>query len=134
MVAHDDALGAGGTATAYGGLSSDEKKVTINVTHVAERGSVSIDQRYPEVEVPLTATLTDGDATAAQISAATFTWTIGTTTATVPSYTPTATGTIKVVATYTAKDNTRTVEDTKRVQSAATGTNADAAPWVRECH
>ena len=46
------------------------RKFTVQVTNASETGKVTIDRRYPQVNVVVEATLMDGDATEAQITAA----------------------------------------------------------------
>ena len=105
--ASDDAPGVGDSVV------SSEKKVIINVTNASELGSVSVDRSYPQVNVLITPTLTDGDATTAEIGAASWKWYTGTNTevgtdGTDGTYAPGDGKTLKVVATYDAKGNTRT--------------------------
>ena len=78
VLALDDASNIGETSYTEAANSS-ERKFTVRVTNVAERGSVTVNRRYPQVNIAVTATLTDGDATANQISTATWQWYKGTT-------------------------------------------------------
>ena len=66
--ASDDALGAGDM------IKMGYKKVTVMVTDVDEPGMVALSSQQPQVGQPLTATLTDDDATSDQITAATWVW------------------------------------------------------------
>ena len=110
------------------------RRVTITVTNVSESGSITVDRRYPQVNVEVTATLTDGDATASEITAARWQWKEGSTDlsgdgADTSSYTPQAddTGTIKVVASYIAKGADRTEEKSITVRPVPPGTNSTPA-------
>ena len=108
-------------------IMASERKFTVRVTNVRESGSVTVDRRVPQVGVSVTATLTDGDATSAQIGAATWQWSRGGTDivgATGASFSPTEAGSHKVEATYTAKGDTRMVPRTINVR-AAPATNTD---------
>ena len=82
--------------------------------------------------VAVEATLMDGDATSEQIGTpATWQWYMGSTEidgATDRSHTPTAAGSLRVEATYTAKGDTREASKSITVRAAPTGTNADADP------
>ena len=70
VVASDDAPGAGaGDATKMG-----YKKVTVNVTDEDEPGMVSLSAQQPQVNVALTAILTDDDATDDQITDPQWMW------------------------------------------------------------
>ena len=73
VIASDDAPGVGTP------IMTSERKFTVRVTNVRESGSVTVDQRVSQVGVSVTATLTDGDATSAQIGAATWQWYRGST-------------------------------------------------------
>ena len=114
VIASDDAPDIGDANTEAANPS--ERKFTVLVTNAVERGSVTVDRRHPQVGVSVTATLMDGDATADQITAATWQWYKGSdaisgeTRATYSS--PADSGSHKVEATYTAKGDTRTVSST----------------------
>ena len=117
VLAHDDALGAGGAGDEYGGLPS-EKKVTVTVTNVAEQGSISLDRRYPQVGIVVEATLTDGDRVTDDLGP-TWQWYKGNTKlldgngANTRSYTPQVSDirtTIRVEANYNAKGDSRTAK------------------------
>ena len=110
------------------------RKFTVQVTDAGERGEIIVNRLYPQVNVVVTATLKDGDATDAQIAAATWQWYRGSsgTTAvtggfTDGAFTPAAadTRTIRVEATYTAKGNSRTAKKSITVSAAPTETNQD---------
>ena len=60
VIASDDAPNIGSDNTEA--ANSSERKFTVLVTNVAERGSVTVNRRYPQVGVSVTATLMDGDA------------------------------------------------------------------------
>ena len=114
--ASDDAPGAGTSMVSM-------KKVTVSVTNKSESKSITINRVVPQVDFTISATLTDGDATASEISAATWQWYSGSTVITDEigaTHIPTAAGTLKVVATYNAKGNTRT--------ATRTGINVRTAP------
>ena len=124
VVASDDAPGVGTP------IMSSMKNVTIDVTNVGEQGSISVDLRHPQVDVQIEATLTDGDAMTNQITAATWQWYSGNDVisgAISNTYTPTAPGTLKVVATYVARGATRTAEKTG-ISVRAVPTEANNAP------
>ena len=132
--AYDDALGATGSENEYGGLFS-EKKVTVAVTNVVEQGSISVDRRYPQVNVAVTATLTDGDRVTGDPEP-TWQWYKGNIElqddngAKTPSYTPQISdniGNIKVKATYRAKGADRIEELSITVRAAPTGADNDPA-------
>ena len=127
--ASDDAPGVGTE------IVSSTRKVIINVTNVSESGSVSVDRRYAQVDVEVEATLTDGDATTAEIDAATWQWSKGSTElesngADTEAYTPQEAdiGTLKVVATYTAKGDTRTATKTGISVRAEPPADSDSDP------
>ena len=134
VVASDDASNIGAdTYTDTAKMS--ERKFTVQVTHVRETGSITVDRPYPQVLVAVEAALTDGDATPAQITAATWQWYKGTTElsgngAESETYTPQGAdvGNLKVEATYNAKGNERKASKSITVRAAPTGTNADADP------
>ena len=117
--ASDDAPGVGTP------VLSSMRKVIINVTNASESGSVSVNRRYAQVTVAVEATLTDGDATAEEIGAATYRWYTGTNTevGTGASYSPTDTKTLKVEATYDAQGDTRTATKTGITVRAVPGSN-----------
>ena len=121
VLASDDAPGVGTP------IMSSMKNVTIDVTNVGEQGSISVDSRHPQVDVDIEATLTDGDSTTSEIDAATWQWYSGNDVisgALGKTYTPTAVGTLKVVATYVARGATRTAEKTGiSVRAVPTQTN-----------
>ena len=71
VVASDDALGAGTTDNP---VQMAYKKVTVMVTDVDEDGTVTLSAQQPQESRELTATLTDDDATAAQVTAAKWKW------------------------------------------------------------
>ena len=115
VIASDDAPDVGTR------IMTSERKFTVRVTNVRESGSVTVDRRVPQMNVAVTATLTDGDATSTETGAATWQWYRGSTaieTATAPSFTPTNAGSHKVEATYTAKGDTRTASRTISVRAA----------------
>ena len=92
VIASDDAPNIGAdTYTDTAKMS--ERKFTVLVTNVAERGSVTVNRRYPQVGVSVTATLMDGDATTAEIDGATWQWYKGNTAALAISGASTATNT-----------------------------------------
>ena len=134
VVASDDASNIGvDTYTDTANMS--ERKFTVQVTHVRETGSITVDRLYPQVEVVVEAALTDGDATPAQITAATWQWYKGTTElsgngAESETYTPQGAdvGNLKVEATYNAKGDERKASKSITVRAAPTGINADADP------
>ena len=130
VLASDDAPGVGTTIN----TTNPGRRVTITVTNVSESGSITVDRRYPQVNVPVTATLTDGDATSSDITAATWQWKKGSTDlsdngADTEAYTPQAddTGTIKVVAGYVAKGADRTEEKSITVRGVPSGANSAPA-------
>ena len=108
------------------------RKFTVQVTNASETGKVTIDRRYPQVNVEVGATLMDGDATGTQITAATeWKWYEGSSIIagqTGDTYTPTETGPHKVEILYTAKGDSRKASKTFTVQAAPTGANAAAEP------
>ncbi len=117
VIASDDAPGVGTP------IVSSERKLTVQVTDVRETGTVTVDRLVPQVGVSITASLVDGDATAAQITGADWKWYRGGTAivgATSASHSPTATGSLRVEATYTAKGDTRTASRTISVRAAPT--------------
>ena len=131
VIASDDAPNIGAdTYTDTAKMS--ERKFTVRVTHVRETGSIMVNRRYLQVGVAVEATLMDGDATTGQIGAATWQWYMGSTKiegATDRSHTPTATGSLKVEATYIAKGDTRkATSKSNTVRAVPTGTNANADP------
>ena len=71
VVASDDALGAGTTDNPTG---MAYKKVVVTVTDVDEPGIVTLSSLQPQVDVALTVSVTDPDATTLQIEAATWKW------------------------------------------------------------
>ena len=73
VVASDDPAGAG-TDGAGDGIMMGYKKVTVNVTDVDEPGMVTLLAQQAEINVALTATLTDDDATGSQITDAKWKW------------------------------------------------------------
>ena len=127
VVASDDAPGVGTTINPSLG-----KKVTINVINVRETGSITLDKANPQVGVEITATLTDGDATLDQISEATWQWYSGSDEIDGEigaAHIPTAAVTLKVVATYTAKGDTRTEPKTGiNVRPVPTSNDAPTFP------
>ena len=70
VFASDDASNIG-AATYTDTAKISGRKFTVQVTNASETGKVTIDRRYPQVTVEVEATLMDGDATDAQINAAT---------------------------------------------------------------
>ena len=68
VVASDDAPGAGEM------IEMAYEKVTVMVTDVDEMGMVTLSAEQPQASVELTATLTDDDAIAAQVTAAKWKW------------------------------------------------------------
>ena len=91
---------------------------------------VPLNRCYPQVNVVVTATLADSDATSTEIAAATWQWKKGSTDlsgngADSEAYTPQAddTGTIKVVASYVAKGADRTEEKSITVRPVPSGAN-----------
>ena len=111
VVASDDAPGA---AVLNGGdvRKKAYEKVTVMVTDVDEPGMVALSAQQAQVNALLTATLTDGDATATQITAAKWKWEHSSTaagpwtpilTATVAAYPPLGVEGkyLRVTATYT---------------------------------
>ena len=136
VFASDDAPGAGiaesrAVIQAADPIMRSGRRFTVRVTNVPETGSVTVN-RYPLMGVAVTATLMDGDATAAEITAATdWKWYKGSDVidaATSASYTPDATGNHKAEITYTAKNATRTASKPFDVAAAPTGDNAGASP------
>ena len=128
VIASDDApnIGTANTETA----NSSERKFTVLVTNVTERGSVTVNRSYPQIGVGITATLMDGDATSGQINDATWIWYKGTTAitgATSASYTPTESGSHKVEATYIAKGDTRKASSTTISVRATPASNTEPA-------
>ena len=128
VVASDDAPGVG-TPT-----MSSMKNVTITVTNVSERGSITLNKAYPQVGVAVEATLTDGDRVAAAGDGPiTWQWYKGNTElsdtngASTATYTPQAEDrpSIKVVATYPAKGDERTVTKSGISVRAAPENNGD---------
>ena len=128
VVASDDAPGVG-TPT-----MSSMKNVTITVTNVLERGSITLNKAYPQVGVAVEATLTDGDRVAAAGDGPiTWQWYKGNTElsdangASTATYTPQAGDrpSIKVVATYPAKGDERTVTKSGISVRAAPENNGD---------
>ena len=73
VVASDDAPGAAVVDGADVRKKAYEK-VTVMVTDVDEPGMITLSAQQAQVEVPLTATLTDDDATPAQVTAAKWKW------------------------------------------------------------
>ena len=130
VLASDDVPGVGTTIN----TTDPGRRVTITVTNVSESGSITVDRRYPQVGVVVTATLTDGDATSGEITAATWQWKKGSTDlsgngADTEAYTPQPddTGTIKVVASYDAKGADRTEEKSITVRAVPSGVNSAPA-------
>ena len=130
VLASDDAPGVGTTIN----TTDPGRRVTITVTNVSESGSITVDRRYPQVNVEVTATLTDSDATASEITDATWQWKKGSTDlsdngAATAAYTPQAgdTGTIKVVASYVANGADRTEEKSITVRAVPSGANSAPA-------
>ena len=131
VVASDDAPGANGTVGGVSGQMAD-KKVEITVTEMEEDGVVNLSARYAQVEVAITATLTDDDvedASGTITEAANLTWqwykgSSGTTEAAGTgndgsALTPDANdaGTVRAVASYTdAGGEPRTVSKAVSVQ------------------
>ena len=131
VIASDDAPNIGAdTYTDTAKMS--ERKFTVRVTHISETGSITVNRLFPQMGVPVEATLMDGDATSVQIgTAVTWQWYMGSTEidgATDRSHTPTATGSLRVEATYTAKGDTRVASKSITVRAGPTGTNANADP------
>ena len=84
VFASDDAPGAGIETPTPDVQGTDPimrsgRKLTVRVTNVKETGSVTVDRRYPQVDVAIRATLTDGDATNTEIAAADWQWYRGST-------------------------------------------------------
>ena len=135
VIASDDVPGAGITTARADIQAADpiimsERKFTVLVTNVAERGSVTVDRRYPRVAVPVLATLMDGDATTDDISTATWQWYKGSTElsgngAGTATYTPQPDDatTLRVKATYEAKGANRTASTTVSVRPVPDETN-----------
>ena len=130
VLASDDVPGVGTTIN----TTDPGRRVTITVTNVSESGSITVDRRYPQVGVVVTATLTDGDATSSEITPATWQWKKGSTDlsgngANTEAYIPQAddTGTIKVVASYVAKGADRTEEKSITVRAVPSGANSAPA-------
>ena len=73
VVASDDPTGAG-TDGEGAGILMGYKKVTVTVTDVDEPGVVSLSAQQGQINVALTATLTDDDATSDQIDDAKWKW------------------------------------------------------------
>ena len=73
VVASDDPTGAG-TDGEGAGIMVGYKKVTVNVTDVDEPGMVTLSAQQAQINVALTATLTDDDATDDQIVDAKWKW------------------------------------------------------------
>ena len=75
VVAADDAPGAdAGITESANQIKMSYHKVTVNVTDEDEPGMVTLSVQKPQIGVALTATLTDDDATPAQITAAEWMW------------------------------------------------------------
>ena len=110
-------------------IKSGFKKVIITVTNVSESKRITFGRRVSLVGVDVTATLTDGDATNAQINDATWKWLKGNTDLSgdgvgIADYTPQVAGSIKARATYIAKGASRTAEGTITVRVPPTN-NSD---------
>ena len=125
VVASDDAPGVETPIVA------SERMFIVRVTNVAERGSVDVNRRYPQVDVPVTATLTDGDATGPDIDSATWQWYKGQTEAigdgaNSVTYRPLVgdVGTLRVEASYRAKGDDRKASKSIVVRAMPTGDNA----------
>ena len=135
VVASDDAMGVTGRMMGY-------KKVTVVVTDVDEPGMVTLSAQQPQDSVALTVTLTDDDATPAQITAAKWKWeqtanmdepwtvVVG---ATADAYTPVAglAGRyLRATATYTdefGSDKSEMAMSAQMVRKAPTGNVAPVA-------
>ena len=134
IVASDDAPNIGTANTEAANPS--ERKFTVQVINVNETGSVTVNQRYPQVGVAVTATLMDGDATTAEIGNATWQWYRGATPVpgeTGPSYSnPAESGSHKVEATYIAKGNTRTASKTISIRGTPTSNAEPTFPNANE--
>ena len=131
VFASDDASNIG-EATYTDTAKISGRKFTVQVTNASETGEVTIDRRYPQVNVQVEATLMDGDATNRQIIEATeWKWYKGSSVIggqTTDTFTPIETGTHKVEILYTAKGDSRKASKTFTVQAAPTGDNAAAEP------
>ena len=137
VIASDDVPGAGITTAradlqATDPIMMSERKFTVELVNVGETGTVAVDRRYPQVAVPVLATLMDGDATADEISAATWQWYKGSTElsgngAGTATYTPQPDDatTLRVEATYEAKGANRTANTTVSVRTVPSETNED---------
>ena len=107
-----------------------ERKFTVLVTNVVERGSVTVDRRYPQVAVPVLATLMDGDATSSEITDADWQWykanmeliDNGAGTATYTPQPDDAT-TLRVEATYEAKGTNKIASMTVSVRAVPSESN-----------
>ena len=106
VVASDDAPGVGTL------IVRSKRKFTVRVTNVIEQEQITVSPEYVEVDDTLTASLTPGDATTADLAAAVWRWSgaaEGTTTGETATITAPATkGTITTKVTYRALGKDRT--------------------------
>ena len=123
VVASDDAPGADGAAGEASGMVS-EKKVTVTVKDVDERGELTVSSRYPQASVPLTATLSDDDLDDTERGAITWKW-YATRSGGTPitgentgTHTPAAAGHLRVTATYDDGNGEKTLAKVMTVRAA----------------
>ena len=134
VVASDDAPGADGTTPGEASGMLSEKKVTVTVKDVDERGELTVSSRYPQASVSLTATLSDDDLDETERAAITWKWYTtrsgGTpiSGATREMHTPTAAGSLRVTATYDDGNGEKTLAKVMTVRAAVD--NADNADPV----
>ena len=130
VVASDNALGADGTGGSVSGEMA-QKKVELTVTEVEETGKVTLSARRAQVDIEITATLTDDDLTEELFNAADWQWYQGNSGTVVAegngnpgaAFTPHANdvGTVRAEATYTdAGGEFRTVRKSVIVQAKPT--------------
>ena len=142
VVASDDAPNIGDT-TYTEAAESSFRTFTVEVTNVVEQESITVLPRFAEVSTALTASLTGGDATTANLGGADWEWS-GVVEGTAPNSpvasinAPATTGTITVKVTYPAlgKDRTKTTSISVKAAPASnigpTFLSPDAARSVDE--
>ena len=129
VVASDDAPGADRTAGEASGMVS-EKKVTVTVKDVDERGELTVSSRYPQASVSLTATLSDDDLDDTERTTITWKW-YATRSGGTPisgeiteTHTPAAAGQMRVTATYDDGNGEKTLTKVVSVRAVPTDANS----------
>ena len=133
VVASDDAPGAGITAGDEDPVRDSMKTVTVTVEDVEEPGVITTSPKNPHVDVPVTATLTDGDGDPSSI---TWEWTVSNgepagTGVSSRSYTPhedDVSKTLRVKATYEEDDEDVEVGPTSAGRIVVAPTPANVGP------